>query len=448
MNNYLILGTGLSALAAARLLHKKGLQGRASTLKPPSKEEQSEFAKVSCPIVVGPQDSRLLDNIDVIIPSPGIPLNIPLLQTAREQGIAIISEIDLALEFYSGVTIGVTGTNGKSTTVTMLEHILKGIGKDCLAGGNLGRPPSEILAADESPKILALELSSYQLEATEKLAAAVSIFTSFSADHLERHKTLEGYFNAKWRLAHQTNSGGIIILSESVLEALLSFNSEIPKVHKIYAFVSKYPKGLPPGIEPILVDHERCQLSVEGETVPLAESFSIHDNLNLASCLLATRHLFPNQSLDQACLIAQNYRKLAHRFETVCHRSNQIVINDSKSTNVESTLVALKSMKQPCYLLLGGKDKGAPYQEILQLKDHIFKVITFGEAGAMISSQLKSLNPISYKSLKNALVGLSKLFHENPAPILFSPACSSFDEFLNFEERGLYFSKEIQRLIN
>ena len=443
MVKYLIIGSGKSALGAARYLLSQGAEASLSDLKEPNPNQLKKIRELKIPLLVGPQDKKLVSQFDIIVLSPGIPLYAPVCSIANSENIPIVSEIDLSLGDYKGHQFAVTGTNGKSTTVTLLAHLLQQSGIDAEALGNLGTTPSEVLSQDKQPESVVLELSSYQLELANKIRASAAIFTSFSPDHLERHKTLRNYLLAKWNLASQVKENGVLILSESFYRALISNNVPVPSGPRV--LVIQESPDLEVKSEYTVVPFSITQAQIDDRIVSLNSTFSRHDNLNLLSCIIAIHHVFPGLPYDGLVTASRNYKRLDHRFEVFASIDGHDLINDSKATNVESTCVALRSVKDPCYLLLGGADKGSSYKDILQHQARVSKIICFGSAGPKIASDLSDFDSqISLVSkLDDAIHAVTQLFSQMPAPILFSPACASFDEFLNFEERGLYFKEEI-----
>ncbi|MFK7873093.1 MAG: Mur ligase family protein [Oligoflexales bacterium] len=395
-----ILGAGISGIGAAKLLSSQGHKNIKILSRTPPKD--TAFLK-RVPVDCFEEPQLLPEDAETLILSPSVPINHPLILQSQKRHIPVLSEIDLALQHFHGRIIGVTGTNGKSSTVDMLEHILK---KDFFAkaAGNIGLSPCGLLAEKPHPDILILELSSYQLELSRPIASEVSIWTTFSEDHLARHKTMKHYFDLKSRLIQSTTKHAI--LGPSV--------GEIP--------------------------HLSPKLSIH-RPAPTPGFPEQHNQINAAWALLAAQLISGKKYTWEDSLA--DYTSLPHRFERLQPPANHI-INDSKSTNLESTLEAVKSTQVPLVLWIGGLDKGEDFS-LLAEHTHIKKIILFGKAHTRLFSQLSQQSHIPlfcYNTLKDALH--AEDMNEN---ILFSPGCASQDEFQSFEHRGQFFCHTVYKKI-
>ena len=444
MQCYLIVGAGRSALGATKLLLDEGHKVIVSDIEEKFPALLAEIRATGTHVIIGPQGSELLNGIDALVVSPGLSPLIPLLVEARRRNLPILSEIDIALRLYQGVVLGVTGTNGKSTTTLLLAHFLRATGMDAEASGNIGVAPSLILA-DRSPEALVLELSSYQLDYSAKIPNKVSLFMSFAPDHLERHGTMEAYFLAKWKLLMETD--GLIVAPRKILEFALKFGAPVPKAP----------------IAQILIDEEtpvsfgrdffiRLESATQTITSEIFQrglripgSLELHNQINVAAALIAAHFLRPNEDVLSSLA---SFEWLPYRFQKIGTIGGETVYNDSKSTNVESTEIALQSLQKPCLLFLGGAGKGESYQPLLQQTAKIRKLVTFGAAAGDINRDLKDLNPMTFATLREALGALPQILKTTSAPLVFSPANASFDEFANFEDRGRVFNALVAPLLD
>ncbi|MBM4251010.1 MAG: UDP-N-acetylmuramoyl-L-alanine--D-glutamate ligase [Deltaproteobacteria bacterium] len=422
----LILGAGVSGFGATKLLRTKNKRVRISEGSILSTERIKKFTELGAEVLHGGHQLSHLEGVKEIIISPGISFTHPLLLEANARGIAINSELDLALAGYSGTIYAVTGTNGKSTTCKMIDHLLQKSGIKSAIAGNYGMPPSEMLAdAGELPPHLVLELSSYQLEQSSHIRPNVSIFTSFSHDHLARHGSMLGYLRAKWRVFDNMQDASLLVIPADIL--LLAEESGL---------------CLETDTKELITD--RSFLASLAPT-SIAEQ---HNRLNAGFALTAVAHTLGRdvRSLAEGL---KDFIGLRHRCELIgTVRGNQC-INDSKSTNVESTLVALSSQTRPVLLLMGGQGKGESYTPILKLKDKISSVITFGASGPAIANDLsRELLVHEFPTLTVALGQIAGIISNKPTPILFSPGCASFDEFNNYEHRGDVFREQMKGLLD
>lgn len=444
MQHYLIVGAGRSALGATKLLLGEGHKVTVSDIEEKFPTLLREIRASGAKVIIGPQGFELLDEVDALVVSPGLSPNIPLLAHARSRSIAIFSEIDIALRNYKGLVLGVTGTNGKSTSTLLLAHFLRSTGVDAEASGNIGVAPSLILTC-RSPEALVLELSSYQLDYSTRIPNRVSLFTSFAPDHMERHGTMEAYFLAKWKLIMATS--GLIIAPRKVIEFAVKFRVPVPKVPIAQILVDdEAPVSFG---RDFYVRIESAKRSLTSEIfqrpMSLPAHLELHNQLNVTAALLAAHFIRPNEDVLSSLA---TFEWLPYRFQKIGTIGGEAVYNDSKSTNVESTEIALQSLQKPCILMLGGAGKGESYRPLLKHSAKIKTLITFGASAAEIDRDLSVLNPLSYPSMKSALDALPKLLKTGDAPLVFSPANASFDEFANFEERGQTFNAMVAALLD
>jgi UDP-N-acetylmuramoylalanine--D-glutamate ligase len=296
MGHTLVLGAGRSALGAAKLLIKQGHELVVSDIEEKFPEQLDAIRQTGARVVIGPQTSDLLAGVDRVIVSPGLSPRIPILIASRERGIPVQSEIDIALKAFTGEVFGVTGTNGKSTTTLLLAHFLNALGTRVEASGNIGVPPSLLIAENKVPEALVLELSSYQLDFSESIPNCCSLFMSFAPDHMERHGTMEQYFAAKWKLILATASDGLCIMPRKIVEAAKAYRVAVPKA-RIVQVLEDGEELLPFG-QSVALHLSGTRVSCElwpGE-LSLPSSMEIHNRLNVAAAIAATRSPGP-QSL-------------------------------------------------------------------------------------------------------------------------------------------------------
>ncbi len=426
---WLIIGGGISGIGAAAYLEKIGCKVTLSDQQQLTKNCREKLAKLSVTINIGPQTTDLLTTCDGIIVSPGVPFSAPILVAARQKRVPILTEIDLALNQYRGQVVGITGTNGKSTTTVMIEHLLKNAGVTAIAGGNLGTPATELtMPGTQAPDVLLLELSSYQLEQTKTFRATAAVFTSFSHDHMGRHGTLENYFRAKWHLFDGMQSSDLAVMGPEI----------IPLARKLGCSALKAKTRIYETPADIFADELRAQNILEP-----------HNQLNASFALAVAEHI-TKKTRPELLPLFEGFRGLPYRFENIGRIHGQSVYNDSKSTNVESVLVALRSVQTPCLLLLGGQSKGEPFAPIIdQHGSQIARILCFGASGREIHDQLQAQKPcVLYPTLAALLNGIDQELRSVSGPIVFSPGCASFDEFDNFEHRGRFFNEQLQSYLD
>lgn len=444
IQRWLIIGAGVSGLGAAKFLTKSGISIRISESKKLPHDTIQAFLSLGAEIHDGGHQLSHLDQISAVVTSPGLPASHPLLIAAKSNGLPVWSEIDLALQNYSGTVIGVTGTNGKTTTCAMLSHIFARAGIANSVGGNFGDPPTAMLAEGRAKDLLILELSSYQLESSLLVRPRVAIFTSFSHDHIARHGSLRDYLAAKWRIFEKMQATDLAILPYATEELAKQYGMAVPQ--QTLRFFSNLEEMKSVKLPGFTLDRKSLLLwdgkEISLERASLQES---HNLQNAAFSLLALRHL-SNVSIADAAEYLHDFVGLPHRCEMVGAFSGYPIINDSKSTNVESTLVAIKSQQRPVILMMGGQGKIEPYTPILIEKNRIAALITFGASEGEIARDLSAEIPTyRFRSLREALVELKSIAQKHQSGILFSPGCASFDEFDNYEHRGDTFRESIRK---
>jgi UDP-N-acetylmuramoylalanine--D-glutamate ligase len=517
-----IVGAAKSGIAAAQLLHGQGAQlfvTDSAEIEASSKAilDQLHIQFEEC----GHSIDKLLSEADLVVLSPSIPLDRPLPIAARQAGIPVVSEIEVASWFLpeTAFVVAITGTNGKSTTTHYAAQLLTLGQLNAVPCGNYGRAFCDTLLDPAKYNAYAVEVSSYQLETTHTFCPNVSVFLNLQNDHLARYGTMDEYLKSKWRLVLLTRKDGLAVIDSNVFRHALRLGLAMPECPVLvsYGFLTKseatvvmdthkttatkrknqgfhsersLPQASYGGLSnlalPVLSEHPLSHVwCTHGEDEKnfdvhilvgggeLKEmSFSIkepvlpgdHNQMNILAASLAAlqQGMHPNIIRAQWQNKTSVYRHLAHRLEEVARnqtfRTSQgceiqaRFINDSKATNVESTLVAVRSFSSGLRLLLGGEPKGDSYAILAPfIGKNIVKVYPFGKAAPLICQQLAGLGSAlaqpSKSMLDAAQMALDECSHGDV--VLLSPACASFDEFKNFEHRGDSFRNWVlQRVVN
>jgi UDP-N-acetylmuramoylalanine--D-glutamate ligase len=424
--NVLVLGGGTSGFAASKLLLKRGHSVTVCDNKKIPPQQKTLFEALQVSVYEENVSDDLLKDKDGLCISPGVSPKHPLIVAAKRRQLLIQSEIDLALESFSGTSVAVTGTNGKSTIAKMIEHILDSAGKKVAAVGNIGTPPSLLIADELCPDIFVLELSSYQLESSNPIKSDVAIFSNFSEDHLERHGNLQKYFKAKWKILQTWKPNSLALLSPEVFRWSQDFN-----------LVLNHPNMM-------LVDE--YFMTTKGISALSTGLHTKHNQFNAAFALAASSHIC-QVPISSLCHHLVSYQGLPHRCQEFTSIKGVKIVNDSKATNIASTLAALESYQGPLTLMLGGQSKGEDFGPVLNHLDKISQIICFGASGAKIGKELETSNRVKiFTTLTECLDHFPEYFSTKDCLVLFSPACASFDEFKNFEERGTFFQTRLQKL--
>ncbi|MBI2603853.1 MAG: UDP-N-acetylmuramoyl-L-alanine--D-glutamate ligase [Deltaproteobacteria bacterium] len=404
--SWLILGAGRSGMGAKKLLESSG---QSAFLY----DENTKYG--SMPNLIFHPDHPIFNEKDLtFVVSPGFPPQHTILKRAKDLGLKVITEIDLALEHFRGTLIAVTGTNGKSTTVMMISHLLKSKTIDHSVGGNIGIAASSLMI--EKPSLLVLELSSYQLESSHKIAPHVAVITGIAPDHQSRHGTMEAYLASKWRIFEKQSSSDFAIIEKNAYNMALSMNLKKPEANVI------------------LLDKHHVNF-------PRIRNFSWkHDCLNALFSAHAVSKLL---KIDAESLLVsfENFVGLPHRCQIIGRRNGYRIINDSKSTTMDSTIHALSDLNGQVTLFLGGLSKGEEFKQIAEFRHTIASIVAFGPTSAQIARDLASYVPVfCFTNLKAATEALPNIMETLRGDLLFSPACPSQDEFSDFEERGTFFT--------
>ena len=435
--SWLVLGAGVSGLAAANHLAHYGdnayiYDDRLVDL-PPGHQNNIKICGIS---------SIPWERLSGVVTSPGVSPEHPVISTAKISGVEIISEIDLGFDRYKGDIVAVTGTNGKSTTVDMAEFIAKKCGLSAWACGNIGQPPTALnLRESPSNSLSIVELSSYQLDGSLAWPAKAAAITSFSSDHLARHKTLPNYFMAKWKITNWLSSSSTLVISADVARFAEEFGVHWPDCRVLVIGESSDGLRLPSQCEFIELSGGRAKL--RGTFISLLQFglLGVHNQLNGLVASLLLESVRGADALESLARL-RDYRGLPFRCEVVFDDGSLKIINDSKSTNLESTLAALSVAAKPVILLMGGQGKGESYKALATRLSNIRSLIVFGASRDAIAQDVSgSLSCEKCEKMEAAVLRALELARDNKCDILFSPGCASFDEFKNFEERGENFNR-------
>ena len=470
-----VIGLGKSGTAVSTLLAREGARVYASDAGTNSAVDMSAalLRPLGVDVDVGSHDLERIARATLIVASPGVPPTAAPLARAGDAGLPIIGEIEVALHAIPALRyIAITGTNGKSTVTALTAHLLRGLGLDAVAAGNIGMPLSEVALRERRPDWVALEVSSFQLHDTPSINPAVGVVTNLSADHLDRYSTVDEYYADKamlFRNAHDRSKWVLNGDEEAVLRLAERRPHTPPRgARRVQASETasevggagssaraalrgdSYQVSLQRRDAAAWYDREQGQLVVLGKPVASRADLPLIGDHNVANALFALVAVMvadsAHETPDARARLAESLRGfqgLPHRLELAGEYDGVRWINDSKATNVSSTLVALRGMHQPTVLLLGGKHKGEPYTRLADdLRRTVKNVIAYGEAAETIVADIGGVVPTETlgRSFEEVIERARSLAAPGDA-VLLSPACSSFDMFKNYEERGTLFKR-------
>jgi UDP-N-acetylmuramoylalanine--D-glutamate ligase len=445
----LVFGLAKSGVAALRLLRQHGAQVTALDARTEDAlgEVGREVTALGAALVTGPTPPGLLASQDLIVVSPGVPLALPDFESARAAGVAIWGEVELASRFLTDVPLfGITGTNGKSTTTALTGELFQRGGKRTFVGGNLGRPFSEAAMAPKDWDALVVELSSFQLEGIRTLRARGAAILNLTPDHLDRYATHADYGAAKARIFGSQQSGDFAVVNADDADVLgLARTAKVP----VYAFsMTGRPVADAPKLAGLAVAEEggfRLDFLNERYRLTNRALRGAHNVQNaMAAALLARLGGVASEGV-QAGL--DSYPGLPHRMESVRVLDGVEWVNDSKATNVDSVLVALRAFQGGLWLIAGGKGKGAPYAPMVdEGRGKVKGVLTIGNDAEVIAKAYAGQAPVHACGTLDAAVKKARELAKAGDTVLLSPACASYDQFKNFEDRGDTFKRLVGAL--
>jgi UDP-N-acetylmuramoylalanine--D-glutamate ligase len=436
----LVLGLARTGRECARFLAQHGASVQVTDVRSEEelKQEMETLAALPIRYFLGGEDPHWLEGVDIIVPSPGVPAENVLLQEGSRRGIKILSEIEFACRFLRAPLVAITGTNGKSTTTTLVGEMLKASGGKVFVGGNIGTPLIGFVGGDWEWGVV--EVSSFQLEWIEEFRPRISVLLNLTEDHLDRYPNFRAYCQAKQRIFEAQAANDIAILSRD--DRLVWEMRKRIRARVVSFGFSEVDDGVfVAGREMIWRDGSR------EEKFPLSrvKIQGVHNVENMMAAIAAAKSAGVSASLIQKVL--EDFPGLEHRLEFVREKDGVRYYNDSKGTNVGAVVKSLASFSDPVILLAGGVDKGGDYGILRQeIRQKVRRLVLFGEAQGIIARALGDLTETVIVENLEAAVGDAFAHARAGEVVLLSPACSSFDMFRNYAERGQVFKSLVQAL--
>ena len=432
----LVIGMKRSGQAAADLLQKRGARVRMVDENEPGEEEQLFLNTHNLTV-----EKQLVENLgapELIVVSPGLPVDIPLLVEARVRSIPVIGEVELAGFYLKGPVIGITGSNGKTTTTALTGHVLRRCGIECLVGGNIGTAVTSLAESSRDSRWNVLELSSFQLETIFRFHAGVAACLNVTPDHLDRHHTFEEYANAKARLFETQVAGDSAVLNFED-QTCRQFASRTKGEVFWFSSKRKVPCGVWLDGDEILLNGKKLmhkdQIRMRG----------MHNVENvMAAAMLARLAGAPASSIGDAI---ETFPGVEHRIEFVRNFLGVDYYNDSKATNVDAALKALDAFDGNLWVILGGKDKGSDYRPLREpLHAKAKAALLIGMAADRIADDLEGAVKLVRPEVLREAVWHARESAKPGDTVLLAPACASFDQFENYEHRGRAYKQIVQEL--
>jgi UDP-N-acetylmuramoylalanine--D-glutamate ligase len=437
----LVVGLGKSGLSAALFLRRRGAQVTVSDTRSAESLAKEIPALLDEGVMVeaGGHGVLTFRRQDLIVVSPGVPLDTPELVQARTFGLPIIGELELAAQFLKGQILAITGSNGKTTTTTLVGEILKEAGIPVLVGGNIGVPVVDLIEQSTDETWSVLEVSSFQLESTQEFHPAIAVILNITPDHLDRHGNFENYARAKERIfAAQDPKDATVLNADNARTARAASRSG----GRVFWFSIEHSVGQGAWVEDGWVVYRGARDAQLEQVIPLGKIplKGEHNVENVVAAVCAARQAgAAPEAIGRAIA---NFQAVEHRLEFVATVNGVDYYNDSKATNVDATAKAVAAFNSGIHLILGGKDKGSDYLVLTDLlRQRVRSVYTIGAAAAKIESQLRGVVSLhSCETLEKAVNAAANAARPGEI-ILLAPACSSFDQFENYEQRGKIFKE-------
>lgn len=443
-----IVGAARSGIAAAKLLKKKGFEvflSDAGDISGIDHEILENIRNYGIEHEFGAHSDKVYD-ADVVVVSPGVPQNSKVIQNSLEKGIEVVSEIEAASWYCKGKVIAITGTNGKTTTTTLIGEIFKDAGYKTFVCGNIGIAFSDIVEQTDESSIVVLETSSFQLDNIRKFKPFIAIMLNVTPDHLDRYESFEKYLESKMRIAENQNESDYFVFNYDD-ELVRNSSKSVHSNRTAFSLTDAVKKETQEGAylnnldlvyyyymgEENVIDTQK--LIIKGE----------HNVYNAMASVISAKIFGIEKEYIKKTL--ENFKGVEHRLEYVKELDGVKYYNDSKATNVNSVWYALKGFNEPLVLILGGKDKGNDYSQIeKEVKQHVKHIIAIGDSKQKVYDYFKDILPVTVAAdMEDAVIKARQNAISNDV-VLLSPACASFDMFDNYEHRGRVFKDIVNSL--
>jgi len=442
-----VIGGARSGIAVAKLLKSKGASVFLSDKAPAeSMRTAGEVLKqAGIEAEFGTNSSRILE-ADMIVLSPGVPAEIPVVREALATRVPVVSEIEVASWFCPAPMIAVTGTNGKTTTTTLIGRMFADAQQPSAVGGNIGTAFSQIVEGIDARTTVILEISSFQLDHIQQFSPGVSVILNITPDHLDRYgHSFENYIKSKARIFANQGRGDAVVynMDDTVTQTIVERDAD-PAVRKL-PFSTTRPLDSGAFVmdgDMIMVSHGRRSTVISASKILIK---GVHNLQNAMAASLAAAEM--GISVESIGETLKTFPGVEHRLEPVRDHQGVSYVNDSKATNIDSVWYALQSFTSPIILLLGGRDKGNDYERLLPLaKQHVRVIIALGESAYKIVEAFTGTVPVLTAGSMKEAVRMSAEEARRGDVVLLSPACASFDWFDNYEHRGRVFKEEVRAL--
>ena len=441
---YLVIGLGASGLSMAKFLHSKGFAVKATDIDPHAGSAAKLLETLDIETQIGFHDQTTFNQAAMLIPSPGIPLTSPYIQTALKNGVTLTGELDIYTQYNRLPIVAITGTNGKTTTTTLVSELLTACGKTPFVGGNIGTPLVDQFFDDTAYDIVVAEVSSFQLDISKTFKPQIGLLLNISEDHLDRYDSFNAYAQSKWSLFANQGPKDTAVINASIKDfskktshlkaEVVTFSSDKRNQMTVEAQIDH---------DSLVIRYRQDMFSIDLTALP--QFSGTHNHENLAAAVLAC--LAVGTPLEGIQKGLKNFKNLAHRMEWVATHNRVDFYNDSKATNTDAVIRALGCFSRPVILVLGGRGKGTDFSLLKpSIQKHVKAIMAIGESKNQIKSTFHNICPVTLAdSMEDAVLkGYGKALPDDI--LMLSPACASFDMYENYAHRGNDFKSIVSRI--
>lgn len=442
----MVAGSGISGIGAAKMLERCNAKITIYDGNENLKEDdiREKLGGTDAEIVIGTLSDSVIDDNELMIISPGIPIDAPFVERVKEKGVPIWGEIELAYQNSYGRLAAITGTNGKTTTTALVGEIMKNTYKDVYVVGNIGTSYADVATDTTDETVTVAEISSFQLESIEAFKPDVSAILNITPDHLNRHYTMDNYASVKMKIAQNQNSDGVCVLNYDD-EILNRRHGEIGAKIVFYSSRSELKEG-------VFLKEDEIVLRLDGKEENICKTgemklVGIHNVENVMAAVAISYYMGAPVEVIRNTI--KEFKAVEHRIEYVLERDGVIYYNDSKGTNTDASIKAIEAMTRPTILIAGGYDKGCEFDDwVMKFEGTVKRLILIGATKDKIAKTAEKYNyrnVIMAKDLEEA-VKIAEQETVNGDAVLLSPACASWDMFNSYEERGRMFKEFVRNL--
>jgi len=439
----LIVGLGASGISMARFLASRGCRVAATDIDGTKTSDAAALEKLGIPVMIGSHDQQMFDRASAIIPSPGVPLNMRFIRSARDKGVPVKGELDIFAGYNTTPVIAITGTNGKTTTTELTAAMLEASGISCFVGGNIGTPLVEYLIQDSPRDVVVAEVSSFQLDLARTFRPGTAVLLNVAPDHLDRYPGFDAYADSKWSVFKNMTPRDTAVINGGIKD----FSTRRKTIHAhILEFSSTGPVTRGANVHKTGIDIRTKAVKDSLAADTLARLPGIHNRENAAAAALGALTCGATTAGIRQAL--ETFTLPDHRIAFVREVDGIRFYNDSKATNVDAVLRALESFESGVILILGGREKGLDFAPLVpEVKARTKAVIAMGEAAGHIMDTFEGICPVHACPDMGCAVNRAVVLADKGDVVLLSPACASFDRYAGYRERGDDFSRIVNAIV-